>query len=190
LIADEVQCGFGRTGKMMGSDWDLDEGIKPDIITVAKSISGGITPVSGILANDEVMMTVGPGDHGSTYVCNALSMAIAKVAVEVLIEEDMIGNSLRAGEYLASGLRGLKSPLIKEVRGRGLFIGLEFNEGHGIDANTFTNILFKHGLLTKSAKKMSVRFTPALVITNEEIDRAMEIVRHSLIELETHATGI
>jgi ornithine--oxo-acid transaminase len=121
LICDEVQTGFGRTGKMLGSEWDLGDGVRPDMITLGKAISAGVTPVSGILASDEVMMTVGPGDHGSTYGGNALGMAIAQVAVQCLVEEDMIGNSMRAGAHLEAGLRGLKSPLIKEVRARGLF---------------------------------------------------------------------
>jgi|TARA_B110001450_G_C17461813_1_gene416547 ornithine--oxo-acid transaminase len=91
------------------------------MVTLGKAISAGITPVSGILANDEIMMTVGPGDHGSTYGGNALGMAIAQAAVEALVEEDMTGNSLRVGAHLEAGLRAIDSPLIQEVRARGLF---------------------------------------------------------------------
>ena len=175
---------------MLGSEWDLGDGVRPDMVTVAKSISGGVTPVSGVLCNDDIMMTIGPGDHGSTYGGNALGMAISRVALEVLVEEDMVGNAFRVGAHLEAGLRALNSPLIKEVRGRGLFHGLEFNEGHGVDANDFTKILSSHGLLSKSARAMTVRFSPALVITKEEIDKALDIVKKSLVELEAKATGI
>lgn len=119
FIADEVQTGFGRTGSLMGYEHDMTT--KPDILVLAKSISGGVTPVSGIVANDEVMMTVKPGDHGSTYGGNPLGMAVAKRAIEVLIEEGMVENSRDLGNYLNELNRGLKSDLIKEVRGRGLF---------------------------------------------------------------------
>jgi len=174
----------------MGSEWDLGDGVRPDMVCLGKAISAGITPVSGVLANDEIMITVGPGDHGSTYGGNALGMAIAQAAVEAIVEEDMVGNSLRVGAYLEAGLRDLKSPLIKEVRARGLFAGLEFHEGHGIDGTMFAKHLFKHGMLTKATHEMTVRFTPALIVTNEEIDKAMELIRASLIDLEAQATGI
>lgn len=190
MICDEVQTGFGRTGKLFGSEWDLGDNVRPDMVTLGKAISAGITPVSGILANDEVMMTVGPGDHGSTYGGNALGMAIARAAVEALVEEDMVGNSLRVGAHLEAGLKSLNSPLISEVRARGLFAGLEFKEGHGVDGNDFAKLLFKNGIITKATHEMTVRFTPALVVTTEEIDNAMEIIRHSMTELEAKATGI
>jgi ornithine--oxo-acid transaminase len=97
LIIDEVQTGFGRTGKLSGYDWD---GIKPDMVCLGKSLSGGMMPVSGVLADDEVMLTIKPGDHGSTYGGNPLAMAVSKVAVQVLVEEGMIENSLKMGEIL------------------------------------------------------------------------------------------
>ena len=167
----------------MGSEWDLGT-VKPDIITLGKAISAGVTPVSGIVANDNVMMQVFPGDHGSTYGGNPLGMAIARVAVEALIEEGMVENSLNVGAHMEGKLRGLKSPLIKEVRARGLFQGLELNTGFGVTGNDLTKILFKNGLLTKATHEMTVRFTPALIVTKQEVDAGMEILEASINELE------
>lgn len=102
----------------------------------------------------------------------------------------MVGNSMRVGAHLESRLRALRSPLIKEIRARGLFQGMEFHTGHGIDGNDFAKILFHHGLLTKATHEMTVRFTPALVVTKEEIDKAMEIIEVALHDLEAKATGL
>ena len=126
MIADEVQTGFGRTGKLMAWEHDMP-GSKPDILVVAKSISGGFSPVSGFLCDDYIMMQIKPGEHGSTYGGNPLSMAISKKAVEVLIKEKMVENSQVMGDYLHSLCKSLKSPLIKDVRGRGLFQGIEIH---------------------------------------------------------------
>ena len=148
LIADEVQTGFGRTGNLMGYEHDMGDE-KPDIMTLAKSISGGVTPVSGIVANDDILMLIKPGEHGSTYGGNPLGMAVAKVAVQALIEEGMLENSKKMGAYLLSKLQTIKSPIIKEVRGRGLFIGLEFKHDLKIAGYDFCKETLKHGLLTK-----------------------------------------
>ena len=167
----------------MGHEHDL-KGTKPDIMTVAKSISGGVTPVSGILANDNIMMEIKAGEHGSTYGGNALSMAVAKRAVEVLIEEKMIENSRDMGEYLLSKIQTLKSPMIKEVRGRGLFQGIEFNNDIKVNGTDLTKIMFKHGMITKSTHDYCVRLCPALVINKQEIDDGFEIIEKSIQELE------
>lgn len=122
MCADEVQTGFGRTGFMMACDV---ENVKPDILCMGKSMSGGMYPVSGCMANDNVIKNIGPGDHGSTYGGNPLGMAIAHAAVKTLVEEGMIENSAKMGKLFISELKKIKSPLIKEVRGRGLFVGIE-----------------------------------------------------------------
>ena len=183
LITDEVQTGFGRSGHLMGDMHDMGS-VKPDIMTLAKSVSGGVTPVSGIVANDEVLMLIKPGEHGSTYGGNPLGMAVSKVAVQVLIEEGMIENSKNMGDYLQSKLKSLKSPLIKEVRGRGLFVGLEFKNDLKVDGNNFAKIAFKHGLLTKSTHNYCVRFSPALIVNKQQLDDAFEIVEQSIEDLE------
>ena len=120
LITDEVQTGLGRTGKLMCYEHDLGD-VKPDICTLGKAISGGVTPVSGILANNHIMDTIKPGDHGSTYGGNPLGMAVANAAVRAIVDEDMTGNSVRMGAVLEKNLRSMKSSIIKEVRAKGLF---------------------------------------------------------------------
>ena len=150
LIADEVQTGFGRTGKLMAWEHDMP-GSKPDILVVAKSISGGFSPVSGFLCDDFIMMQIKPGEHGSTFGGNPMGMAVSKKAVEVLLSEGMVENAQIMGDYLLSLTSSLKSPLIKEVRGRGLFQAIEFKNDLKVNANDLTNILFKNGLITKAA---------------------------------------
>jgi ornithine--oxo-acid transaminase len=184
LIADEVQTGFGRTGTFMGYEHDMDKGSKPDILIFAKSVAGGFYPVSGILADSHIMDQVKAGEHGSTFGGNPLGMAIAKRAVEVIIEEGMVENSAKMGDYLISKTRQLTSPLIKEVRGRGLFQGIEIKDGHHVDGNDLAKILFQNGLLTKATHDLTVRLSPALVITSDEIDFAMEIITKSMSQLE------
>jgi len=175
LIIDEVQTGLGRTGKLMGYMHDLGD-VKPDIVSMAKALSGGISPVSGIVANDPIMMTIKPGDHGSTFGGNSFGMAVAKVAVSTIIEEEMVANSEKMGSYLLSELKKIESPTIKEVRGRGLFVGLEFHHNLNINGNHFAKILMKNGLLTKATHDHCIRFSPALVIKKDEIDEAVLVI--------------
>ena len=183
LITDEVQTGLGRCGTLMGYMHDLGD-VKPDIVTLGKAISGGVTPVSGILADDHIMMTIKPGDHGSTYGGNPLGMAVAKAAVEALVEEGMVENAQVMGKLLHDNLNSMSSPLIKEVRARGLFCGMEFHEHLAVDGNHFAKILLKNGLVTKATHVRTVRFAPALIIKEHEINEACEIVSNSLRELE------
>lgn len=163
LITDEVQTGLGRTGKMMCYEHDLGS-VTPDICTLGKAISGGVTPVSGILANNVVMDCIKPGDHGSTYGGNPLGMAVAKAAVEAIVEEDMVGNSVRMGAILEANLKSMTSPIVKDVRARGLFQGMEFHHDIKHDGNKFAKILFKNGLITKATHDYVIRFAPALVV--------------------------
>ncbi len=183
LIADEVQTGFGRTGSLMGYEHDMP-GDKPHILTLAKSISGGVTPTSGILADDAVMMEIKAGEHGSTYGGNPLSMAVAKRAIEVLYEDKMIENSREMGAYLYSKTSKLNSPLLKEVRGRGMFQGIELKNDLHVNGADLTKLMFSKGILSKSTHDYCVRLTPALVINKSEIDAGVEIVEKSLQELE------
>jgi ornithine--oxo-acid transaminase len=180
LIADEVQTGFGRTGHLFGYTHDMGDD-KPDILVFAKSAAGGFYPVSGILASREIMSCVKAGEHGSTFGGNPLGMAIAQKAVEVIIEEGMVENSRNMGDYLMSKISKFSSPLINEVRGRGLFQGIEIKDGLKVDGNDFAKVMFSNGLLTKATHDLTVRLSPALVIRQDEIDTAVEILEKSLV---------
>jgi len=170
LVADEIQSGLGRTGKLFAYE---HEGVRPDIVIVGKALGGGCVPISAILADDEVMGVFKPGDHGSTFGGNPLACAVARTALRVLIDEGMIENSARLGEYFIARLRAMKSPLIREIRGKGLWIGVELTETAG-GARRFCEALKQKGLLCKETHATTIRFAPPLVITKDEIDWAME----------------
>jgi ornithine--oxo-acid transaminase len=170
LLVDEIQSGLGRTGKLFAYE---HEGIRPDVVIIGKALGGGCVPISGILADDEVMGVFRPGDHGSTFGGNPLACAVARVALQVLLEEGMIENSARLGAYFLQKLRELSSPHIKEVRGKGLWIGVELVPEAG-GARRFCEALQKEGLLCKETHVHTIRFAPPLVITKEEIDWALE----------------
>jgi ornithine--oxo-acid transaminase len=170
LVVDEIQSGLGRTGKLFCFQ---HEGIRPDIVVIGKALGGGCVPISGILADDEVMGVFKPGDHGSTFGGNPLACAVARSALRVLLEEGMIENSERLGDYFLQQLRGLASPHVKEVRGKGLWIGVELHASAG-GARRFCEALQKQGLLCKETHLNIIRFAPPLVITRAEIDWAME----------------
>ncbi|MCJ7442007.1 MAG: ornithine--oxo-acid transaminase [Thermoanaerobaculaceae bacterium] len=170
LVLDEIQSGLGRTGKLFCYE---HEGIRPDIVVIGKALGGGTVPVSGILSDDEVMSVFKPGDHGSTFGGNPLACAVAHAAIRALVDEGMIENSARLGDYFLQHLRALKSPHVKEVRGRGLWIGVELKPESG-GARRFCEALQKQGLLCKETHVNIIRFAPPLVITREEIDWAVE----------------
>lgn len=172
LLVDEIQSGLGRTGKLFAFE---HEGIRPDVVIIGKALGGGCVPISGILADDEVMDVFQPGDHGSTFGGNPLACAVARVALKVLQEEGMIANSARLGEYFLERLKGIASPHVKEVRGKGLWIGVElFPEAGG--ARRFCEALKEEGLLCKETHVNTIRFAPPLVISQSEIDWALERV--------------
>lgn len=172
LLVDEIQSGLGRTGKLFAFE---HEGIRPDVVIIGKALGGGCVPISGILADDEVMNVFQPGDHGSTFGGNPLACAVARVALKVLQEEGMIANSARLGEYFLERLKGIASPHVKEVRGKGLWIGVElFPEAGG--ARRFCEALKEEGLLCKETHVNTIRFAPPLVISQSEIDWALERV--------------
>lgn len=170
LILDEIQTGLGRTGKLLAEEHD---GIEADLTLLGKAISGGFYPISAVLSSTEVLGVLRPGEHGSTFGGNPLACAVARTAIKVLIDENMIENSVAMGEYFRSGLSDIKSPYIKEVRGRGLLIGVELvPEAKG--ARRFCEKLLTQGLLCKETHENTIRFAPPLVITKEEIDWALE----------------
>ena len=181
LIADEIQTGFGRTGKMFAME---HENVRPDILVMGKSMSGGMLPVSGCLADNFIMDEIKPGDHGSTYGGNPLGMAVAKAAVTSIVEEGMVENSAIMGELLKSELGKLDQSLFREIRGRGLFVGVELRDDLNVDGNDFAKILAKQGLLTKATHDSTIRLAPPLVITEEEIKQSVEIVGAALEDLK------
>ncbi|HEX6853645.1 MAG TPA: ornithine--oxo-acid transaminase [Candidatus Polarisedimenticolaceae bacterium] len=170
FVADEIQSGLGRTGKLFCFQ---HEGVRPDIVIVGKALSGGFYPVSAILADDEVMGVFHPGDHGSTFGGNPLAAAIAQAALKVLVDEKLIENSATLGEYFLQRLRAIKSPLIKEVRGKGLWIGLELVPEAG-GARKFCEALKGMGMLCKETHVTTIRFAPPLNVTKAELDWALE----------------
>jgi len=178
LIADEIQTGLGRTGKMFACE---HEGVKPDILVVGKALGGGLYPVSAMLANKEVMDLFRPGDHGSTFGGNPLACACGSAALKVLIDEHLPEHASELGEYFLSKLRNIDSSHVKEVRGKGLLIGLEINEESG-PARPFCEALSKRGILAKETHQQVIRFAPPLVITREQIDWVLEQVQAVLLE--------
>ncbi len=169
LICDEIQSGLGRTGKLFAFEHDK---VRPDVVTMGKAFSGGFYPVSAMLANDDVMAVFDPGDHGSTFGGNPLACAVAREALKVLVEEDLIRNSAELGAYFLNQLRTIKSPHIKEIRGRGLWIGVELTPEAG-GARRFCEALQIKGLLCKETHVDTIRFAPPLVVTGEDLDWAM-----------------
>ena len=179
FICDEIQSGLGRTGKFFCFQ---HEGVRPDVVIVGKALSGGFYPISAILADDPVMLVYKPGDHGSTFGGNPLAAAIAREALKVLIDEKMIENSATLGAYFLQKLRGLKSKWIKEVRGKGLWIGLELTEEAG-GARRFCEALRFKQLLCKETHVHTIRFAPPLNVTKDELDWAFERIEAVFAEL-------
>ncbi len=177
LITDEIQSGLGRSGKLFAYEY---EGIKPDAVTIGKALSGGLYPVSAFLAKKEVMDVFNPGDHGSTFGGNPLGAAVAREAIKVLVEENLIENSYNMGKYFREKLREINSKHVKEIRGKGLFIGVELNEEAG-GARRFCEALMERGILAKETHENVIRFAPPLIIKKEEIDWAMERIREVLL---------
>ena len=170
LIADEIQSGLGRTGKLFAY---MHEGIRPDAVIIGKALSGGFYPVSAVLASKEILGVFHPGDHGSTFGGNPLACAVARAALDVLIEEKLPERSAELGGYFLEKLRTLRSPDLKEVRGRGLWIGIELHS----PARPYCEALKEEGLLCKETHDHVIRIAPPLVITREEIDWAFERIK-------------
>ena len=173
LICDEIQTGLGRAGKLLACD---HENVKPDGLVLGKALGGGLLPVSLFLSNDEVMNVFTPGDHGSTFGGNPLAAAVGLEALNVLVEERLAERSEELGAYMTQGLRTIQSPLIKEIRGKGLFIGLEI-DSEKTSARAICLKLLEQGLLSKETHGTVVRLAPPLVIDKEQIDLAIDMIR-------------
>ena len=180
LILDEIQSGLGRTGKMFAFE---HEGIRPDGLILGKALGGGLLPVSVFLSSQEVLNHMGPGSHGSTFGGNPLACHVASCALDLLEEEGLIENSRILGEYFISELRKLNSPLIQDIRGRGLWIGLELKPELA-SARHMCEVLKDKGVLSKETHETTIRLAPPLVITKDEIDFALGAIRASLVAVE------
>ena len=170
FITDEIQTGLARTGKMFAHQW---ENVTPDVIILGKALGGGVFPISAVVANNDILGVLNPGSHGSTFGGNPLACAVSLASLEVLEDENLTERSLELGEYFQEQLRSINHPSIKEVRGRGLFIGVELNE----PARKYCEQLMGLGLLCKETHDFVIRFAPPLVISKEELDWALEKIK-------------
>lgn len=177
LIADEIQTGLGRTGKLFACD---HEGIRPDIMVIGKALSGGFYPVSAVLADRPIMGLFKPGEHGSTFGGNPLGAAVARAALRVLREENLAENAARMGEYFIEQLTEIPSPHVKEVRGKGLLIGVELKPEAG-GARRFCEALKARGILAKETHQHVIRFAPPLIIDQNTLDWALARIRQVLL---------
>ena len=178
LIVDEVQTGLGRTGRILACH---HEGVKPDGIILGKALGGGLLPVSAFCAKESVMGVFKPGDHGSTFGGNALGAAVGLKALEVLLEEKLADRAAAMGAYLLKRLKAISSPVVTDVRGKGLLIGVELDPKR-VTARQFVETLLKHGVLSKDTHGTVARFAPPLVVTREELDWAVDRIRDALKE--------
>jgi ornithine--oxo-acid transaminase len=170
LVTDEIQSGLGRTGKLFAY---MHEGIRPDMVIIGKALAGGFYPVSAVLSSKEILGVYKPGDHGSTFGGNPLGCAVARTALRVLVEERMVERSAELGAYFLERLRTLRSSDLKEVRGKGLWIGIELHS----PARPYCEALKEQGLLCKETHDHVIRIAPPLVISRDEIDWAFERIR-------------
>ena len=173
FIADEIQAGLARTGKMFACEW---EGIEPDMYILGKALGGGVFPISCVVADEDILGVFNPGSHGSTFGGNPMACAVSIAALDVLTDEKLAERSLELGDYFVSKLKEINNPKIQEVRGRGLFIGVQLTE----PARKYCEELMGHGLLCKETHDTVIRFAPPLVITKEELDWALERIRKVL----------
>jgi len=173
LICDEIQSGLGRTGKMLASK---HEGVKPDIITIGKALSGGMYPVSAVLSSREILGVFKPGTHGSTYGGNPLACAVSREALRVLVEEKLPENAAEMGAYFISELQKIKTPHIDHIRGIGLWIGIVLKDSAG-GARRFCEAMKERGILAKDTHQNIIRLAPPLVVTQKDIDWAVAEIR-------------
>jgi len=178
-IADEVQTGLARTGKMLAVDY---ENVKPDLLILGKALSGGVYPVSAVLGNDETILTIRPGQHGSTYGGNPVACAVARAALEVLVEEELAENAFRKGQVLRKELNTLPKEIVKLTRGKGLLNAIVINEPY--NALEICNRLRDNGLLAKPTHGDIIRFAPPLVISDEELTECIEIIHKTVCSFQ------
>ena len=173
FVCDEIQAGLGRTGRLFAHQW---EGVRPDMVIIAKALSGGYYPISAVLADRDVLGVFKPGDHGSTFGGNPLACAVARTALQVLIDEKLVERSAELGEYFLAKLKAISSPIIKDIRGRGLWIGVELT----VAARPYCERLMQEGMLCKETHDHVIRLAPPLVITRGEIDWAVDRLKKVL----------
>jgi ornithine--oxo-acid transaminase len=182
LICDEIQTGIARTGKMLCHEWS---GIKPDLVLLGKAISGGMYPVSCVLGSKEVMLTIEPGTHGSTYGGNPLGSAVAIRALELIQEENMVERAEKLGNTFREGLKNINNPMISIIRGKGLLNAIVIDESktNGHSAWDLCMLFKEKGLLAKPTHQNIIRLAPPLVITEQEIESALSIIKEAMEEL-------
>jgi ornithine--oxo-acid transaminase len=176
FIVDEIQTGLGRTGKLLASE---HENVKPDAVTLGKALGGGLLPVSAFLTSKAIMDVFTPGDHGGTFGGNPLAAGVGLEALNVLLDEKLIERSAELGDYFITELKKINNPLVKEVRGKGLFVGLVIDPRKA-PARSVCLQLLEHGILSKETHETVVRLAPPLIITKEQLDEALEIIRKVL----------
>jgi ornithine--oxo-acid transaminase len=177
LIADEIQTGLGRTGRMFASEWD---GVRPDMVIIGKALGGGVYPVSAMLTDSEVMDVFTPGTHGSTFGGNPLGAAVGLAALDVLVEERLAEKSAELGEWFMEELRSIQAPVVEEVRGRGLMIGVVIRKDAGL-ARPYCEALKDRGILAKETHDQVIRFAPPLIITREQLEETLPQIRDVLV---------
>lgn len=170
FMADEIQAGLGRTGKMFACEW---ENVEPDVYILGKALGGGVFPISCVAANRDILGVFNPGSHGSTFGGNPLACAVSIAALDVIVEENLADRSLQLGDYFMNKLKEINNPVVKEVRGRGLFIGMVLHT----DARSYCEKLKEEGLLCKETHETVIRFAPPLIITKEQLDWALEKIK-------------
>jgi ornithine--oxo-acid transaminase len=180
FAADEVQTGLARTGKMLACD---HEGVHPDILILGKAISGGMLPVSCVLADDEIMLTIKPGEHGSTYGGNPIAAKVAMAALDVIQEEELAENAERMGKIFRKRMKSIDSELIDIVRGKGLLNAVVIQSVNGISAWDVCVALKNNGLLAKPTHEHIIRFTPPLIINEEQINTALDVIEKTFAGL-------
>jgi ornithine--oxo-acid transaminase len=180
FIADEVQTGLARTGKMLACE---HEGVRPDILVLGKALSGGIYPVSCVLADDEVMLTIKPGEHGSTYGGNPVAAAVSMAALDVIQEEKLAENAEKMGEIFRNEMKKVKSGMIEAVRGKGLLNAIAIKPGAPKSAWQVCLQMKENGIIAKPTHEHIIRFTPPLVINEEQLREAIELIKKSFVEM-------
>jgi ornithine--oxo-acid transaminase len=181
-MADEVQTGMCRTGKMLACDHEL---VRPDVLILGKALSGGIMPVSAVLADDEVMLTIKPGEHGSTFGGNPLACAVGIASLQVLVEENLADNAHRMGKIFRAKMEEIKtkSPMVRTVRGKGLLNAVEIEPMNGLTAWDVCLNLKKNGLLAKPTRQDTIRFAPPLIISETQMLECCHIIEESIITI-------
>jgi ornithine--oxo-acid transaminase len=179
FVADEVQTGLCRTGRMLACDYEL---VRPDILILGKALSGGMLPVSCVLADDEIMLTIKAGEHGSTYGGNPVSARVSIASMEVLIGEKLADNAAKMGKLFRYEMSAIKSPVIEEVRGKGLLNAIQIHPLKGKKAWDLCLIMKENGILAKPTHEHTIRFTPPLIITEAQMREAIELIKKSFAE--------